>query len=218
MSASYQTMLRPFHTSTFKEELFPILFPLAQEIWNWCFHRNILLSANHILGQDFLVADFLSRGMHLPAEWIIHPSVFHKISLVDPRPEIDLFASSLTFCLPGFCSRVQSQYARKIDAFSFPWRPLRLYAFPPFNLLPRALENLSADHAEMLLVAPFWPRRPWFPCLLSLCSAVFLRERTRGRPFWTSCHLLDRFTQSIHENHFWFSTWTLLNMVFLDSV
>ena len=43
MSTSYQTMLRPFHTSTFKEELFPILFPLAQEIWNWCFQRNILL-------------------------------------------------------------------------------------------------------------------------------------------------------------------------------
>ena len=56
----------------------------------------------------------------------------------------------------------------KIDALSFPWTGLRLYAFPPFTLLPRILDKIAQDEADLLLVAPFWPQRPWFPRLLRL--------------------------------------------------
>ena len=55
-----------------------------------------------------------------------------------------------------------------IDAMSFPWSGLRLYAFPPFSLLPRVLQKVAQDEAHLLLIAPRGPQRPWFLRLLSL--------------------------------------------------
>ena len=111
-----------------------------------------------------IVADFLSRGKYLPAEWVLNRAVFRTICrLFSPPPEIDLFASALNFRLPKYCSRCPDVQAWKIDALSFPWTGLRLYAFPPFTLLPRILDKLAQDEADLLLVAPFWPQRPWFP-------------------------------------------------------
>ena len=43
-----------------------------------------------------------------------------------------------------------------------------LYAFPPFSLLPRILDEVAQDEANLLLVTPYWPPRPWFPRLLRL--------------------------------------------------
>ena len=87
-------------------------------------------------GEDRLLADFLSRGKFLPSEWTLNHSVFQRICLAFPPPEIDLFGSALTFQLPKFRSKVQDSQAWAIDAMSFPWSGLHLYAFPPFSLLP----------------------------------------------------------------------------------
>ena len=51
---------------------------------------------------------------------------------------------------------------------SFPWSGLHLYAFPPFAMIPMILEKIVRDEAEVALIAPYWPQRPWFPKLLSL--------------------------------------------------
>ena len=85
-----------------------------------------------------------------------------------PPPEIDLFASALYFQLPRYCSRCPDAHAWRIDALSFPWANLHLYAFPPFSLLPRILDKIAQDGADLLLVAPYWPQRPLFPRLLRL--------------------------------------------------
>ena len=55
---------------------------------------------------------------------------------------------------------------------SFRWSGLRLYAFPPFSMIPRILEKVVQDEAELALIAPYWPRRPWFPKLLSLLAGT----------------------------------------------
>lgn len=142
---------------------------LTLDLWDWCLLRGIFLHAAHIPGEENLVADFLSRGKFLPSEWVLDPGVFRKICQVSsPPPEIDLFASALNFRLPKYCSRCPDAQAWRIDALSFPWRYLRLYAFPPFSLLPRILDKVAQDQADLLLVAPYWPQRPWFPRLLSL--------------------------------------------------
>ena len=91
------------------------------------------LSAAHIPGEDHLVADFLSRGKFLPSEWTLNPLIFQKIcQVLVPRPEIDLFASTLNFQLPKYCARCRDPHAWKVDALSFRWSGLPLYAFPPF--------------------------------------------------------------------------------------
>ena len=143
---------------------------LALDLWEWCLRRRIFLHAAHIPGEENIVADFLSRGKYLPTEWVLNRAVFRTIYRVfSPPPEIDLFASALNFRLPKYCSRCPGMLRRgKIDALSFPWTGLRLYAFPPFSLLPRILDKLAQDEADLLLVAPFWPQRPWFPRLLRL--------------------------------------------------
>ena len=79
-----------------------------------------------------------------------------------------MFASALTFQLSKYCSRVQDPQAWAIDTMSFPWSGLRLYAFPPFSLLPRVLQKVAQDEADLLLIVPHWPQRPWFLRLLSL--------------------------------------------------
>ncbi len=48
---------------------------------------------------------------------------------------------------------------------------LRKYAFPPVSLLAQTLCKLREDEEQVLLVAPHWPTRNWFPELISLATA-----------------------------------------------
>ena len=147
--------------------------PLCVEtlrLLSWCRQERIFLSASHIPGQQNLIADFLSRGHCLPSEWSLHPSVFQQILRVSSPPLVDLFASSLNHLLPRYCARADDSSAWALDAFSIPWSDFLGFAFPPFALLPRVLEKVALDQTALLLVAPFWPKRPWFPRLLSLLA------------------------------------------------
>ena len=149
----------------------PSLCLLAIELWEWCILRGIYLLAAHIPGKDNLVADFLSRGKFLPSEWTLNPLIFRQIcQVIVPQPEIDLFASTLNFQLPKYCARCRDPQAWRVDALSFPWLGLPLYAFPPFSILPTVLEKIAREGADVALVAPFWPQRPWFLKLLSLLA------------------------------------------------
>ena len=147
--------------------------PLCVEtlrLLSWCRQERIFLSASHIPGQQNLVADFLSRGNFLPSEWSLHPSVFQQNLRVSSPPLVDLFASSLNHLLPRYCARADDSSAWALDAFSIPWSDFLGFAFPPFALLPRVLEKVALDQTALLLVVPFWPKRPWFPRLLSLLA------------------------------------------------
>ncbi len=48
------------------------------------------------------------------------------------------------------------------------WPRLHLYAFPPIAFLPGVLERVRRDRVLLLLIAPLWPGRVWFPDLISL--------------------------------------------------
>ena len=49
---------------------------------------------------------------------------------------------------------------------------LQAYASPPWSIIPRGLAKLRAFRGTFLmLAAPFWPKRPWFPELLDLAVA-----------------------------------------------
>ena len=104
-----------------------------------------------------------------PSEWTLNPSIFLQVcQVIVPRPEIDLFASTLNFQLPKYCACCRDPQAWKVDGLSFLWSGLPLYAFPPFSILPTVLEKIVQEGADVALVAPFWPQRPWFLKLLSL--------------------------------------------------
>ncbi len=51
--------------------------------------------------------------------------------------------------------------------------------FPPIALLPGVLERVRRDRVPLLLIAPRWPGRVWFPNLLSLLDVLPLELTVR---------------------------------------
>lgn len=64
-----------------------------------------------------------------------------------------------------------SLHVEAIDALHSPWPPGLLCAFPPISLFSRVICKLLLEQAELILLAPHWPRRPWFADLVSLSVA-----------------------------------------------
>ena len=145
--------------------------PLLERIWELLIRCEVLgisLRASHLAGKDNTVADALSRGTFRRTEWcLLQSSANHVFEMYD-RPQVDLFATAENARLPTFCSRQFNQRAWRVDAFSFPWMGIYLYAFPPWGLIERVLLRVRGTNTEMILVAPCWPNLPWFPLLLNL--------------------------------------------------
>uniref|UniRef100_A0A8C6VFI0 CREG-like beta-barrel domain-containing protein n=1 Tax=Naja naja TaxID=35670 RepID=A0A8C6VFI0_NAJNA len=60
------------------------------------------------------------------------------------------------------------QGAENVNALRCPWPSGLLYAFPPLPVIPRLIQRVLDERAEIIVVAPHWPRRPWFADLRSL--------------------------------------------------
>ncbi len=59
------------------------------------------------------------------------------------------------------------------DALAHSWpRGLRKYAFFPVSFLAQTLCKVREDEEQVLLVAPYWPNRTWFPELMLLATAT----------------------------------------------
>ena len=116
------------------------------------------------------MADFLSSGKFLPSEWTLNPLFvcFQRFcQVIVPRPEIDLFASTLNLQFPKFSARCRVFQAWKVVALSFRWSGLPLFAFPPFSILPSVLEEIAQEGSDIMALRP---QRPWFLKLLSILA------------------------------------------------
>jgi hypothetical protein len=142
-----------------------LLCSTTWDMLQWCLLHNIELRAAHIPGKDNHLADRLSRQMVSHLEWELHPQVARQLFRLWPTPIIDLSQNTK---LPRFCALRFHPQAVTTDALSMTWRGLYAYAFPPFPLLAKVLQKIQEDQATMILIAPNWPRREWYPCLLEL--------------------------------------------------
>ncbi|XP_070805019.1 uncharacterized protein [Pituophis catenifer annectens] len=136
----------------------------------WAEQHLLSIRADHIAGSENTQADFLSRTEVDNSEWQIHPDIFHQICNRFGIPAIDLFATHLNNQLPRFFSRFPTPGAEGVNALRLTWPPGLHYAFPPLPLIPALIRKVIADRAEIILVAPHWPRRPWFADLVSLST------------------------------------------------
>ena len=143
----------------------------AKSIWLWCIQKNIWISAAHISGARNEYPDYLSRMRHTTTEWSLREQVFHQIEGVYGSPLVDLFASRFNAKLPSFVSWKPDPIALAVDAFSLDWNDYKFYAFPPFSLVGKCLQKISADKATGILVAPLWTTQPWFVTLLEMLIA-----------------------------------------------
>lgn len=145
------------------------LYNLARDIWFWCIHRDIWISANYVPSCEN-IADAESRKFNENIEWMLNTGIFNKLVDIWGVPDIDLFATRLNAQLPLYSSWKPDPGCKFIDAFSESWNELYCYIFPPFSLLGRVVQKLRRDQAEGIIVAPMWPTQSWFSDLMQLVT------------------------------------------------
>ncbi len=142
---------------------------LARHLLLWSQKHLRTLRAIHIPGVFNRAADELSRAA-LPGEWRLHPQAVQLIWGRLGAAQVDLFASPETTHCQEFYSLTETTLGTDALAHSWP-RGLRKYAFPPVSLLAQTLCKIREDEEQVLLVAPYWPNRTWFPELMLLATA-----------------------------------------------
>ncbi len=148
------------------------------------------LRAIHIPGLLNRTADELSRAA-LPGEWRLHPQTVQLICDVLDTHRY-LFASLETLHYQLFYSLPEGTLGTDALAHSWP-QGLRKYAFPPVSLLAQTLCKVREEEEQILLVAPYWPTRTWFPELMLLVTAppwqIPLRKDLLPQRWGTLWHL-----------------------------
>ena len=76
---------------------------LAKQIWQWCIHRYIWLSAASIPGSENQ-ADYESRNYKESTVWKLDENVLHKIFDIRGKPNTDMFASTLNKQIDRYAS------------------------------------------------------------------------------------------------------------------
>ncbi len=107
---------------------------------------------------------------HFPGEWRLHPETIRLIWSRFGEAQVDLFASCESSHCQLYFSLTEGTLGTDALAHSWP-RALCKYAFPPVSLLAQTLCKVREDEEQVLLVAPFWPTRTWFPELILLATA-----------------------------------------------
>ena len=162
---------------------------IAKDIWVWAIERKNFLSAEHIPGSKNILADKASRIFDENTEWEISSSVYSYLLEKFGPFDIDLFASRLNTKNATYASWKPDPNAVTIDAFSASWSQFsNLYAFPPFSIIMKYLQKISADSATGLLIVPVWPTQPWFPKIMRMLidAPVVLPQNILSLPFKTT--------------------------------
>ncbi len=142
---------------------------LARHLLLWSRKRLRSLRAIHIPSLLNRTTDELLRAA-LSGEWRLHPQTVQLIWRRFGLAQLDMFVSLETSRCQLFYSLTEGTLGT--DALEHSWpRGLRKYAFPPVSLLAQTLCKVREEEEQILLVAPYWPTRTWFPELMLLVTA-----------------------------------------------
>ena len=150
---------------------------LAKSIWDFCQCEDIWLTISHIPGVDNVDADRESRKEYCDSNWKLNPELFQAAcEFCEFSPDIDCFANRLNTQLSDYVSFKPDPFAKYIDAFTLNWTWFKPYIFPPFSVLGQVLRKIRDDKADVLLIAPVWPTKPWYNTFLDLLvgKAMFI--------------------------------------------
>lgn len=145
---------------------------IAELIWKEALQARMHLRAEHIAGVDNVEADEESRAAPNRHEWMLNRRVFRQVEALWGPFDVDLFASRTNSQLPAYFAWKPDPGCLAVDAMIQPWADLVAYANPPWPILARVLGKIRQEEATVVLIAPLWASRPWFPTLLSLLADV----------------------------------------------
>ena len=138
--------------------------------------RNIHILPIRVSSEENIIADAGSRFKEVQ-DWSLDQSLVHKMFQRWGQADVDLMATYLSRKLPlYFAWNRQDPEAWGIDALAqdVNWALFSLpYIFPPFPLIGQVLRKVEEQKVErMLMVAPWWPTKPFFTALLSMTVEV----------------------------------------------
>jgi hypothetical protein len=105
----------------------------------------------------------------------LNKKIAQKLFTIWEVPHIDLLASLINHQTQIYCSWNPDYLAYAIDTLTILWNNMFAYAYSPICLIPKILQHMTQYNCQLILIAPHWPRRHWFPNLLKLI-ADFLRK------------------------------------------
>ena len=138
------------------------LLRLAIKFWKWCRTHRIAPQAIHISSEENYLGDRLSGLPTRTHEWSLNDTVFLDICCRWGQPTIDLFASHTNAKCPRYCSRAGRDRTSLGDAFMVLWSGELTYLFPPIPVLLKMITRIIQYQTDTILIAPWWPRQPWF--------------------------------------------------------
>lgn len=109
--------------------------------------KELRIVAVHIPGIENVEADHKSR-IKPNIEWELPNEIFLQLENQFGEFDIDLFASRITHKIPQYCSWLPDPVAKQIDAFSFSWKDIKFYAFPPFSTILRTVRKIWTERGE----------------------------------------------------------------------
>ncbi|MEL7079402.1 MAG: reverse transcriptase domain-containing protein [Cyanobacteria bacterium J06582_2] len=156
------------------------------------------LSAVHLSGIQNVLADSLSRHGPISTEWKLDKKSFAQVMKMNPKPQIDMFATSENHQLEVFVSPLQENKAVAQNAFQLDWNSWKtIYLFPPTPLISKVLNQLESFSGTAYLIAPDWPNSLWhLPLSKRAKFKIHLKNATlsqvvRGETYYASS-LLSR--------------------------
>lgn len=167
---------------------------IAKRIWRWAEERNCQLFATYINTKINVTADALSRADRDTTDFRLNKKLFENISNELGKPNIDLFASRLTFQCDRYVSWYPDPNSCAVDAFTLEWKD-GFYAFPPFCLLPRVLNKIMEDQCVGIVVAPQWTAQAWYPLYMDMKISKIIVLKSKSLlwcPYLNSNHEMSR--------------------------
>ena len=147
-----------------------VLCHMALDIVLWTERQSVSLSARYIPGKKNVLVDPTQSSQPVfPTEWSLLPRVFEAICEFFGHPHLKLFTTRANAKLSLYILPVMNPMIRKQDTIQHRWDHLSAYAVPLFALLQQVLLRVRLSTGLLsVLVAPLWPQKEWFACLLSM--------------------------------------------------
>ena len=98
-----------------------------------------------------------SAGVQTDLSKVVHSSCRSICHSSEPQSSIVCISSPRPTCLGRRCSEHN-------------WLGLTAYSYPPMGLLHRVIQKIRQSSFFIILIAPDWPRMPWFWNLVQLST------------------------------------------------